>query len=62
MLALLNNNPDDDELANRLKDIITPYGEGKHYEDLPIAKFREMIESLQQVVNNGGKYIVLSFL
>lgn len=44
------------ELETRIKNskIISPYGEGKAYADLPITRMREMIFQLRDIINNGN--------
>lgn len=54
VLDLLKDEPDDEEFKRRVEDIISPFGEGVKYADLPIDTMRGMILDLQKVIANGN--------
>jgi len=45
---------DDVRFEENIKNLISPYGEGNAFDDLPVEKFREMINRLKEIVENGN--------
>ena len=54
VLNLLKDQPSDEEFKKRVEGVISPFGEGKKYADLPIDTMREMILDLQKVIASGN--------
>lgn len=54
VLDLIKDEPSDEGFTNRVRGVISPFGEGQQYADLPIETMREMIQDLQSVVANGN--------
>jgi len=55
VLDLLKDNSDDEEFKKRVEGVISPFGEGQEYADLPIDTMRAMIQDLQGVIAKGNK-------
>ncbi|KIM12007.1 MAG: hypothetical protein KU37_03970 [Sulfuricurvum sp. PC08-66] len=54
VLDLINNEPSDEEFKKRIEGLISSFGEGQKYADLPINTMREMISDLQGVIARGN--------
>ncbi|NUJ97582.1 transposase [Candidatus Gracilibacteria bacterium] len=52
VLSFLNKYKTKEERQNNIKELITPYKEGHHFEDLPMNIFEEMFENYEKLKNN----------